>query len=232
MKRVRIALIVLSLLTVLAVLFLQKVIRLNGLFVGRDAVQGVDVSEYQGRVDWDALAAQDVRFAYIRATEGSGHVDVRFADNWAGAAQAGVRAGAYHFFSFDSPAETQAANFIAAVPVTENALPPAIDVELYGVHRRNPPPRETVTAAVRALSDALEARYGVTPVLYVTRRSYELYVRGAGFDNPLWVRDVYLPPLWAGGNWLIWQYSDRGRLAGYDGEEPYIDLNAMRPGQF
>ncbi|MBQ8953937.1 MAG: hypothetical protein IJ048_07450 [Clostridia bacterium] len=40
-------------------------------------------------------------------------------------------------------------------------------------------------------------------------------------------RDVYLPPIWV-EDWLIWQYSDRGELEGYDGEERYIDLNVMR----
>lgn len=86
-------------------------------------VFGVDVSSYQGEVDWPVLAEQGVDFAFIKATEGSLLQDRRFAANWAGAAAAGVRAGAYHFLSYDSPGETQADNFIAAVPVTEGALP-------------------------------------------------------------------------------------------------------------
>ena len=64
-----------------AALILLRVIRVNGLFVSRDAARGVDVSEYQGEIDWPVLAAQNVRFAYIRATEGSGYADPRFAAN-------------------------------------------------------------------------------------------------------------------------------------------------------
>ena len=92
-------------------------------------VFGVDVSTYQGEVDWASLAGQGVDFAFIKATEGSGLKDVRFAENWAGAQAAGVRPGAYHFFSYDSPGETQAQNFIETVPVTPGSLPPVVDIE-------------------------------------------------------------------------------------------------------
>ena len=71
-------------------------------------VFGVDVSAYQGAVDWKKMAEQGVDFAFIKATEGSALRDRQFAANWQGAAEAGVRAGAYHFLSYDSPGETQA----------------------------------------------------------------------------------------------------------------------------
>jgi lysozyme len=53
-------------------------------------VQGVDVSHHQGPIDWRALAGSGVRFAYIKATEGSDYVDPAFAANWTEAARAGV----------------------------------------------------------------------------------------------------------------------------------------------
>ena len=109
-------------------------------------VFGVDVSSYQGEVDWSALASQGVDFAFIKATEGSLLQDRQFAANWAGAAAAGVRAGAYHFLSYDSPGDTQADNFISAVPVTEGALPPVVDIEFYGQYLENPPEKAQVRA--------------------------------------------------------------------------------------
>jgi lysozyme len=63
---------------------------------------GVDISAHQGRVDWPALAHDDVGFAYIKATEGSTFVDRDFAANWAAAIAAGLAHGAYHFFSLCS----------------------------------------------------------------------------------------------------------------------------------
>ena len=124
-------------------------------------VFGVDVSSYQGEVDWPVLAEQGVDFAFIKATEGSLLQDRRFAANWAGAAAAGVRAGAYHFLSYDSPGETQADNFIAAVPVTEGALPPVVDIEFYGEYLDTPPEKERVRAILDPLLERLEAHYGV-----------------------------------------------------------------------
>ena len=57
-------------------------------------------------------------------------------------------------------------------------------------------------------------------------RSYELYIKDDFSDYPLWIRDVYFTPD-EGIGWLFWQYSDKGRLTGYVGEERYIDLNAF-----
>ena len=60
-------------------------------------IHGIDVSNHQGDIDWQAVRASNVKFAYIKATEGGDHVDQRFAQNWAGAKAAGVKHGAYHF---------------------------------------------------------------------------------------------------------------------------------------
>ena len=64
-------------------------------------IRGVDVSHYQGDIDWEVLSRQDIRFAYIKATEGSSHTDERFRENWDHAADTELKVGAYHFFSFD-----------------------------------------------------------------------------------------------------------------------------------
>lgn len=189
-------------------------------------VRGVDVSVYQGRVDWNTLANQDIAFAFIKATEGRSHQDARFAQNWQDAQQTPLAIGAYHFFSYDSDGHTQAANFIAAVPVLENALPPVIDIEFYGGNERNPPPKEKVLPILDALLSDLEQHYGKKPILYATMKSYRLYLAEAYQDYPLWIRNVLRTPrLPDGATWHFWQYSHRERLEGYDGEERFIDMN-------
>ena len=85
------------------------------------------------------LSAQSIQFAYIKATEGSSLVDEYFAQNWKDAHETPLYVGAYHFFSFDSPGQSQAENFIATVPDTENALPPVIDLEYYGDKAKKTP---------------------------------------------------------------------------------------------
>lgn len=93
-------------------------------------VRGVDLSYYQGNIDWDVLASQGVDFCFIKATEGVDHNDSQFAQNWQTAQAAKIYVGAYHFFRFEDTGREQAENFIRTVPVTENTLPPVIDVEL------------------------------------------------------------------------------------------------------
>ena len=102
--------------------------RLNAPSAKQYPVRGVDVSVYQGRIDWDTLAEQGISFAFIKATEGSGSEDPNFQRNWGQARQSGLRVGAYHFFSFDSGGDTQAENFIRAVEPVEGMLPPVVDV--------------------------------------------------------------------------------------------------------
>ena len=190
-------------------------------------VFGVDVSSYQGVVDWPVLAAQGVDFAFIKATEGSTLRDGRFADNWTGAQAAGVRVGAYHFLSYDTPGEIQADNFIDLVPVTEGALPPVVDIEFYGDYLEQPPEKEHVRSILDPLMERLEAHYGVKPILYVTSRSYYLYLAGSGYgEYPIWCSSPTVFPLVPG--WDFWQYSHTARLEGYDGSQDRIDLNIFR----
>ena len=197
----------------------------NQVYARHYPVQGVDVSSYQGIIDWKQLEKQNVRFAYIKATEGSGHIDKRFADNWSSVSETGIAAGAYHFFSFESSGRAQAEHFISLVPVTENALPPVVDLEYYGSHERHPLPAEKVVPELKELLEALEQHYGRRPMLYVTEPCYLQYVyqRLEGYD--IWFRSVITDP--PEGSWKFWQYSDRGKLNGYDGEETFIDLNAF-----
>ena len=190
-------------------------------------VFGVDVSSYQGAVDWPVLADKGVDFAFIKATEGSTLRDGRFADNWTGAQAAGVRAGAYHFLSYDTPGETQADNFIDLVPVTEGALPPVVDIEFYGDYLEQPPEKEHVRSILDPLLERLEAHYGVKPILYVTYRSYYLYLAGGGYgEYPILCSSPTVFPLVPG--WDFWQYSHTARLEGYDGSQDRIDLNIFR----
>lgn len=191
-----------------------------------EPVRGVDVSHYQGRVDFSMLAEQGIQFAFIKATEGASHVDECFARNLAGVQDSGMRYGFYHFFSYDSPGSAQAENFIAHVPKMDGMLPPVIDVEFYGEYTRWPPGRDQVLPELRAMIDALESFYGVKPILYCTNRSWRLYVQDTFEDCDLWIRSVYFSPR-VDQKWKFWQYTDRGVLNGYDGEEKYIDMNVF-----
>ncbi len=221
-KRIKRAIAAFVVLLAIAALMLN----LNRIIASRYEILGADVSHWQGDVDFSLLEQQGVRFAFIKATEGSAHVDEKFEENLARVQETDMKFGFYHFFSFDSPGETQAENYIARVPALENLLSPVIDVEYYGDYFRHPPEIEPVQAQLRAMIDRLEAHYGKKPILYATQRAYRRYIQGAFDDCDLWIRSVYLPPLNA--DWTFWQYTDRARLNGYSGTEKFIDLNVFR----
>lgn len=186
-------------------------------------VFGVDVSNYQGDINWQELEAQNVSFAFIKATEGSGHTDESVRRNLDRAAGTGIKVSAYHFFSFDSAGETQADNFIAAVSRDEIDMPPVVDIEYYGDKRKNKPSQAEAESILRPLLSRLEAYYGVKPIIYTTLPVYFRYVKGSFSDYPLWIRSVTFEPDLM--DWKFWQYSDKGTLTGYDGDEEHIDLN-------
>ncbi|TGU69877.1 lysozyme, partial [Mesorhizobium sp. M1C.F.Ca.ET.144.01.1.1] len=105
-------------------------------------IRGIDVSHHQGQIDWQRVAADDVAFAIIKATEGGTHVDTEFATNLREARAAGLAVGAYHFFTFCRPGADQAKNFIAAVPRGEALLPPVVDIEFGGNCPQRPSPQQ------------------------------------------------------------------------------------------
>ncbi|MBR5502132.1 MAG: glycoside hydrolase family 25 protein [Oscillospiraceae bacterium] len=200
----------------------------NSTLAARYAVKGVDVSSYQGDIDWQLLASQPISFAFIKATEGSSFTDSRFAENFYAAKQTGLVIGAYHFFSYDSAGETQAENFISAVTPFAGMLPPVIDLEFYGDYYTSPPDRADVEPQLKAMLQRLERHYGQKPIIYATERSYRLYLAGDYSEYDIWLRDVRgVPRLSDGRQWTLWQYSARGQLSGYSGKERFIDMNVF-----
>lgn len=210
-------------------LVLHKDIKINPIFAEGYAVHGVDVSHYQGTIDWEVLSQQNLDFAFIKATEGSTHVDECFQDNWQAAEQTHLALGAYHFFSFDSEGGRQASSYIDTVGNLDGKLAPVVDVEYYGSRRGNPPQRAEVVENLRAMLDALEQHYGVKPIIYTTYTVYNDYIKGEFEDYPLWVRSVYCPPtVLFGSRWSFWQYMDTAMLDGYAGDQKYIDVNVFK----
>lgn len=217
---------------VTAVLILEKKWKPNTRFAAKYNVTGVDVSHYQGEIDWEKMEPQGIDFAFIKATEGSSHVDEQFSDNWEKAAETDLYVGAYHFFSFESPAETQAQRYVNTVGTLSGKLAPVIDIEYYGKYdgsragRR--PEKEDVIRELGEMLVLLEEQYGVKPIIYTTYQVYHRYIKGEFEEYPLWIRNVYYSPnVDMDREWAFWQYSDTALLEGYNGREKYIDMNVF-----
>lgn len=204
----------------------QGKIRLALKMAERYSVKGVDISYYQGDVDWQVLK-NGLSFVYMKATEGSGHQDIRFEENLENALETGLAVGAYHFFSFESSGHTQAAHYIEVVGKWDGMLAPAVDVEYYSSYD-GAVDAETLRAELQILLDDLEDYYGCKPVIYTTMTAYRNLIQGEFTQYPLWIRNIYYQPVFRGRNWVFWQYSDKGMLEGYSGEERFIDLDVFR----
>ncbi|WP_402469685.1 GH25 family lysozyme [Isoptericola aurantiacus] len=211
----------------LALLAWNGVIWPNRFAVGGYDVRGVDVSAYQGEIDWPVLAEQDLDFAFLKATEGSSHVDERFAANWAGARDTDLLVGAYHFLSFESSGQDQAAHLIEQVPDEPGTLPPVVDVEYYGEFADSPPSVDELRGILDPMLAALEDHYGAPPIIYTTQEVRSTYLGDDYGDYPLWIRSVVTAPDLPRRDWTFWQYSDRDVLDGYSGEETHIDMNVF-----
>lgn len=185
------------------------------------SVHGIDVSAYQGRIDWPEVARHGVRFAFIKASEGSGLRDPRFARNWREARAAGLNCGAYHYFQPNRDGQSQADLFVGTVPLAVGDLPPVLDVESAHFH--------DVAAMRREVARWLrlvEAHYGVRPILYSNHSFYRRHLAGHFDDYPLWlahyeVDKPALPP----SRWIIWQHSDEAYVPGIRGT---VDFNVFQ----
>lgn len=182
-------------------------------------VRGIDVSHHQGRIDWPAVAVDDVAFAYLKASEGGDHHDRQFAANWAGARQAGLAVGAYHYFTFCKSGREQAANFIATVPAAGDALPPVVDLE-FGGNCGARPDGPALRRELDAFLGPVEFHARRRVVLYMTDEFYRQY----GADLPpraLWRRSIVFKPA-DRPVWTLWQFHNRGTVRGIAGP---VDLN-------
>ncbi|WP_295813440.1 GH25 family lysozyme [uncultured Nitratireductor sp.] len=191
------------------------------------AVHGVDVSRWQGDIDWVKLRSRGANFAYIKATDGIDHLDPMFKTNWKGAANAGIRRGAYHFFFWCRKASDQAEWFIRNVPKVRGALPPVLDVEWNHLSScKWRPSRAEVLEKMQVFLDRLERHYGQRPIIYTAPDFYEDNLKGAFPNHPFWLRAVAEHPskVYPGRDWVFWQYSGSGLSHGVDGK---IDLNVF-----
>ena len=192
------------------------------------AVHGVDVSRWQGEIDWPKLRTQGANFAYIKATDGGDHLDPMFRKNWRAAEAAGLRRGAYHFFYWCRTAGEQADWFIRNVPKVAGALPPVIDVEYNGESRcQRRLSRATVLEKMQVFMDKLERHYGQRPIIYTAPDFYRDNLQGEFLNHPFWLRAVAQHPskVYPGRKWVFWQYSGSGLSHGVEGK---IDLNVFR----
>ncbi len=186
-------------------------------------VPGIDVSKWQGSIDWDSVAGDGVRYAFIRTNHGLGDLDEKYAFNWAEARRVGILRGTYQYFLPGEDAVEQAQLLIDRMgPLEDDDLPPVLDVE-----EADGQPPEVIREKIHAWMNHVEAELGVVPIIYTAKYFWQ---DGVGMpddflDHPLWVAnyDVECPLIadpWL--RWDFWQHTSTGRVAGISGN---VDRN-------
>ncbi|MCR5041614.1 MAG: glycoside hydrolase family 25 protein [Clostridia bacterium] len=195
-----------------------------------DTLTGIDVSSFQGDIDWKAVAADGISFAFIRAgfrgsSEGGIFDDDLFEDNAADAAAAGLQVGAYFFSQAvsEDEAREEARFLLDAVEGRDVDLPLVIDFEdISSDSRISGLTNAERTAVVSAFADEIRAN-GREPMLYTSMyyATEKLYYEQ--LDLPVWLA-AYSGPTEFGYGFTVWQYSSDGSVAGIDGP---VDMDLM-----
>ena len=180
------------------------------------AVQGVDVSDANGAVEWKVVAGGGADFAYATATHGARRRDQRFEENWEGIAGAGMRRGAVHRWSLCDPAIDQANAFNTMVPRDEEALPAAIDFD-FAEDCANRPDAATLIEDVRSAAALIEAHTGKPVLLRVSRAFERDYDLASALPRPVWASGFFFKPDYAARPWRMWRASDVRRIDGIMG---------------
>lgn len=208
---------------------------------------GIDVSSWQGHIDWASVAAAGVKFAYIKATEATSYVDPQFATNYAGAADAGLIRGAYHFAVPNVSSGAAQANFFVdhggAWVADGRTLPPALDIE-YNPYGSNPCYGLTQSQMTSWVADFATTVFNRThrwPVIYTTTGWWSMCTGNslqAGAHSRLWLASWTSsgqvrnrPDGWS--SYTFWQYADHGAVPGdqdyFNGTDAQLKRFASTP---
>ena len=218
-----------TLVTAIGLLFLynrkQEKIKNNfDVFFSQWKVYGIDVSEYNGNIDWDRVSTifgeHKIHFAFIRSTAGKDKVDKQFKENWNALKDSNIHLGAYHYYRPDENSLEQAKNFIDNVILKKGDLPPVLDIE----RQSNVQSMEQLKIGLQKWLDTVEMHYCVKPILYSGSNYFTTFLKKEFTEYPLWIANYNKTKKPVNHDWTFWQYSDKGKV---DGIRRKVDVNVF-----
>jgi lysozyme len=187
-------------------------------------LRGIDVSHWQGTINWTSVKDAGYTFAFCKATEGLTFKDPRFAANWSGMKAVGLIRGAYHFGRPGKDPVAQADFFVNTVRPVSGDLQLVLDLE--ATDGKTP---AQVWAWTQAFHGRVKSRTGRPGIIYT---GYYFWRDSVGnptnnLNCPLWLAywgtgnpDDFVPQAWS--KWSFWQYSSTGSVPGISGN---VDLD-------
>jgi lysozyme len=183
---------------------------------------GLDVSEYQGKINWsdvDSLESKyPVNFVFIRATVGNDRLDKQFDKNWRGAKSSNLIRGAYHYYRPNENSLEQAALFIKTVSLKKGDLPPVLDIERLPENQSV----ERLKIGLKRWLIAVEAHYKVKPIIYTGERYYDDFLKEEFSDYLFWIANYNFYRENMQEEWLFWQFTEKANVSGIKGN---VDVN-------
>ncbi|WP_343695552.1 glycoside hydrolase family 25 protein [Flavobacterium sp.] len=177
-------------------------------------VVGIDVSEFQGKVDWDEVEILDekypVQFVFIRATAGNDRVDGQFKRNWAGAKENKIIRGAYHYYRPNENSIEQANLFIKTVKLQKGDLPPVLDIEKLPKNQ----PLDSLKKGLKRWLTKVEKHYQVRPIIYSGERYYSDFLKEEFGEYLFWIANYNFYREKIEDDWLFWQFTEKASLPG------------------
>lgn len=187
-----------------------------------DKVFGIDVSEYQGNIEWDKVKfVQDsfpIRFVMVRATAGVDKVDSKFETNWNSLKKQSFAKGAYHYYRPNENSIRQAQNFIKIVKIEKGDFPPILDIE-------NLPKKQSMDSLKVALKRWLqyvENHYKMRPIIYSGENYYKNFLKEDFPEYQFWIANYNGWIHEINPDWMFWQFTEKASVPGIKG---FVDLN-------
>ena len=183
---------------------------------------GLDVSEFQGEIDWALVetieASYPLEFVFIRATAGNDRVDGQFEENWLGAKNRKIIRGAYHYYRPNENSLEQAKLFIKTVHLHKGDLPPVLDIEKLPKGQS----LDSLKIGLRRWLNAVEAHYKVKPIIYTGEKYYDDFLKEDFSDYLFWIANYNFYREKIGEDWLFWQFTEKASVPGIKGN---VDVN-------
>jgi len=205
----------------------------NRLQTGTDKhIKGIDVSRHQGAIDWGAMRKSGVQFVYIKATEGATYTDPKLKEHYAGARQAGLKIGFYHYARVYNDPRKEVENLLAATKGLQYDLPFALDIEQHEgdfVKHRDKYTRTFVSDFCRRWLQHIEKLTGEKPIVYTYTAFTKAYLDKTLATWPVWIAHYGVKTPGENGvwdRWVIHQYTCDNDGLPYNGG---LDVNVMEP---
>ena len=174
---------------------------------------GIDVSYYQGKIDWNKVLTDDIHFVYVKATDGITYTDPKFSENQYNLTKSKVAYGAYHFFEPKDDGVKQAENFLSKVKIHENMLAPVLDIEIT-----QNTDKETIKKHAKEWLETVSKKLGCKPIIYSYSSFYKENLGSDFLEYPIWIADYTKEPnlLNDKDKLVMWQHTQKGDVRGID----------------